>query len=158
MMNVPFSVIKGDLAEVDLLLLDVPNRLVSPVTAAVVDDQLDGDLDRRRVGHAALAALVDVVLGPLERVPHEDELARPVEVPDWEHAAENALKADVHPLVRRNVGLQELLVGLLLDVDQVRDLNDLFDLPEAVSYAEVGLNLRRHDVRLPPRSVRPADP
>ena len=51
-----------DLAEVDLLLLDVADQALAALARAVVDDELDRDLDRRGEGHAALAALVDVVL------------------------------------------------------------------------------------------------
>ena len=63
--------------------------------------------------------------GRLEVVADEDELARPVEVLDREDAAEDPLQADLLALVRRDVRLQELVVGLLLDVDEVRDLDDL---------------------------------
>jgi hypothetical protein len=133
-----------DLAEVDLLLLDVANGALRALTRAVVDDQLDRDLDRRRERHAALHALIDVVLGTLEGVADEDELARAVEVADREDAAEDPLEADVLALVLRDVRLEELLVRPLLDVDQVRDRDDLLDLPEAVTNAEVGLNHRGH--------------
>ena len=91
-----------DLAEVDLLLLDVADDALAAV-AGVVDHQLRRHLDRRRERHAALAALVDVVLRLLEVVGDEDELARPVEVLDREDAAEDRLKPDLLALVRRDV-------------------------------------------------------
>ena len=81
-----------DLAEVDLLLLDVADDALAAV-AGVVDHQLRRHLDRRRERHAALAALVDVVLRLLEVVRDEDELARAVEVLDREDAAEDRLEA-----------------------------------------------------------------
>ena len=56
-----------DLAEVDLLLLDVADDALAAV-AGVVDHQLRRHLDRRGEGHAALAALLDVVLRLLEVV------------------------------------------------------------------------------------------
>ncbi len=135
-----------DLAEVDLLLLDVAHDALAALLRDVVDDELDGHLDRRRVGHAALAALVDVVLGALERVPHEHELARAVEIADREHATEHSLEADVLALIERNIRLQEFLVGLLLDIDKIGNLDDLLDFPEALSNPEIGLNgfNRRH--------------
>src|SRR6185369_601675 len=80
-----------DLTEVDLLLFDVADDPLTAV-AGVVDHQLRRDLDRRGERHAALAALVDVVLRLLEVVRDEDELARPVEVLDREDASENSLK------------------------------------------------------------------
>src|SRR5204863_4435701 len=51
-----------DVAEVDLLLLDVADGLDPGLGILVPDDQADGDLERHGVGHAALLALVDVVL------------------------------------------------------------------------------------------------
>ena len=57
-----------DLAEVDLLLLDVADRLRPGLLVGVPDDQAHDDLDRRGERHAALAALVDVVLGLVEGV------------------------------------------------------------------------------------------
>ena len=50
-----------DVAEVDLLLLDVADGLHPGLGVLVPDDEPDGDLERHRVGHAALLALVDVV-------------------------------------------------------------------------------------------------
>jgi hypothetical protein len=82
-----------ELAEVDLLLLDVAHDALAAI-ARVVDHELVGDLDRRGEGHAALAALLDVVLGRLEVVRDEHELARAVEVLDREHRAENRLETD----------------------------------------------------------------
>ena len=62
-----------DVAEVDLLLLDVADRLDAGVGILVPDDQTDRDLERHGVGHAALLALVDVVLQL-----HPDRLAADV--------------------------------------------------------------------------------
>ena len=90
-----------DLAEVDLLLLDVADDALAAV-AGVVDHELRRHLDRRRERHAALAALVDVVLRLLEVVRDEHELARAVEVLDREDAAEDRLEPDLLPLVRRD--------------------------------------------------------
>ena len=83
-----------DLAEVDLLLLDVAHDALAAL-AGVVDHELGRHLDRRRERHAALAALVDVVLRLLEVVGDEHELARAVEVLDREDAAEHRLEADL---------------------------------------------------------------
>src|SRR5581483_11637586 len=51
-----------DVAEVDLLLLDVADGLHAGVGVLVPDHEADRDLQRHGVGHAALLALVDVVL------------------------------------------------------------------------------------------------
>ena len=137
-----------DLAEEDLLLLDVADRLRSGVLVGVPDDQAHGHLDRRRERHAALAALVDVVLRLVERVADELDGRGLREVLDREDALEHALKTDVLALLDRHVLLQKLLVALLLDVDEVRDIDDLADLGEALACSEIVLNLGRH-VRSP---------
>ena len=110
----------------------------------VPHDQADDDLDRRRERHAALAALVDVVLRLLEVVRDELERGGLREILDREDALEHALQADVLALVERDVDLEELVVATLLDVDQVRDLDDLVDLREVLANPEVVLDHRRH--------------
>ena len=128
-----------DLAEVDLLLLDVANEALATL-ARVVDHQLRGDLDRRRERHAAGAALVDVVLRLLQVVGDEHELTRAVEVLDREDRPEHSLKPDVYAVTLRDECLQELFVARLLNVDQVGDFDDLADLAEILADAEVGLD------------------
>src|SRR5207248_9593597 len=51
-----------DVAEIDLLLLDVADGLDAGLRILVPDHETDGHLERHGVGHAALLALVDVVL------------------------------------------------------------------------------------------------
>src|SRR4029079_6053859 len=55
-----------NVAEVDLLLLDVADGLDAGLRVLVPDHEADRHLQRHGVGHAALLALVDVVL-QLER-------------------------------------------------------------------------------------------
>ena len=57
----------------------------------------------------------------------ELELAQPAEIRDREDAVEHALQADVFPLAGQQVHLQEALVGILLDLDQVRDRDRRLD-------------------------------
>ena len=61
-MNVPCCGHERDLAEVDLLLLHVLDRARAALRVDVPDDELHRHLERRGEGHAALVALVDVVL------------------------------------------------------------------------------------------------
>jgi len=132
-----------DLAEVDLLLLDVAHDALATL-AGVVDHELGRDLDRRGVRHPALTALFDVVLRLLEVVADEDELTRPVEILDGKHAPEDGLQADLRAIVLRYVRLQELVVRRLLDVDEVRNLDYFPDTTEMLADAEVGLDDVRH--------------
>src|SRR6185503_2973526 len=129
-----------DLAEVDLLLLDVADRLDAGLFVDVPHDEANDDLDRCGERHAASAALVDVVLRLLEVVRNELERAGLAEVLDREDALEDTLDADVLALVDRDVDLEELVVATLLDVDQVRDVDDLLELREALACPEVLLD------------------
>src|SRR5205814_2875453 len=112
----------------------------------VPNHQAHGHLDGGGEGHAALAALIDVVLGLVQRVADELDRGRLGEVLDREDALEDALEADVLALLDGHVLLQKLLVALLLDVDEIRDIDDLPDLREALASPKIVLNLRRHSV------------
>src|SRR5262249_54295120 len=103
--------------------------------------ELRRDLDGRRERHAALTALLDVVLGLVQVVRDEHELARSVEVPDRENALEHPLQADVRALSRRDLRLQKLGVTALLNVDQVGNVDYGLDSTQVGSMPEVRLNL-----------------
>src|SRR5205085_4017850 len=107
--------------------------------------------------HAALAALIDVVLGLVERVADELDGRRLGKILDGEDALEDALQPHVLPLLDGDILLQKLLVALLLDVDEVRDVDDLPDLREALSRPEIVLNLRHHSCSPTARQRRTAD-
>ncbi len=185
-----------DVAEVDLLLLDVADRLDAGLGVLVPDHEPDRDLQRHGVGHAALLAFVHVVLElqadgvaadvadvparlvglPAARAEHVvlavrigdqgmaavhtrlpqvvqpgepaalalpvadrvlDELERRVlaEVADGKYRLEHRLQAGVFAFRRQPVHLQEPLVGLLLDLDQVRDRDRRLDLAEVDALA-----------------------
>ena len=89
------------LAEIDLLLDDVARPL--DAVDLLVDDELQRRLERRRVGHVALDALLDGVLRLAERV--ADELQREVlvDVGDREQVLEDALEPDVLAVVRGGI-------------------------------------------------------
>src|SRR4029079_19006737 len=76
------------------------------------------------------------------------ELARAVEILDREHRPEHGLEPPLFPLVRRDAHLEKLVVARLLDVDQVRYVDDATHTAQVLTDAEVGLNDRRH--RFPP--------
>jgi len=52
------------------------------------------------------------------------------EILDREDAVEDRLQTDHIPFFVRDTGLKKLVVRTLLDVDQVRDLDDLLELPD----------------------------
>src|SRR5436190_2882552 len=129
-----------DLAEVDLLLLDVLDGANAALGIDVPDDELDRDLEGGGERHPPLVALLHVVLRLGERVAHELEGGGLVEVLDREDRLEDRLEALVLAGLGGHVLLQELLVAALLDLDQVRDVDDLLDAPERPPEAEVVRN------------------
>jgi hypothetical protein len=128
-----------DLPEIDLLLLHVADRLGA--LGVVPRHEADRHLEGRGVGHPALQTLLDVVLRLFERVTHELERGGVVEVPDREHGVENGLQAEVLPLLRLDVGLEEMLEGPLLDLDQVGNLEDGGHLREVFSDSRCSLGV-----------------
>src|SRR5262249_25279731 len=78
-----------------------------------------------------------------ERVAHELERGRLVEVLDGEDGLEDGLQALVPALVGGRLPLEELVVRTLLDVDQIRNVDDLLDAAEAPPEAEVVRHARR---------------
>src|SRR5476649_472894 len=86
-----------------------------------------------------------------------DELERRVlaEVADREDRLEHRLETRVLTLARQTVHLQETLVGLLLDLDQVRDRNGRLDLREvdALAVDVLGKAVHSLDLEEKPRAV-----
>ncbi len=195
-----------DVAEVDLLLLDVPDGLGPRLRVLVPDHEADGHLQGDGERHPPLLALVHVVLelqpdglvagfashrgvlvevaalqavdlavaprvgdqgGPAERAgtpklvePHQAAaLALPVpdrvvhelegavlpEVGDREDALEHGLQARVLAFPGQHPHLEEALVGVLLDLDQVRDRDRGLDLREIDPVPVDVLGRRIHD-------------
>ena len=184
-----------NIAEENFLFLDVANGLRAGVGILVVNREADGDLERRGIRHAALLALVHVVLQlqrdriaalvaerrrvlveraalraqhvarlvrigdhgraaipaggaqvvqsaqvaalalPVaDRVVDEIQLRQPAEILNRENGREHGLQARVFPLARQQIHLQEALVGLLLYIDQVRNLDRRLDFGEVQAF------------------------
>ena len=120
-------------AHVDVLLLDVAHALGAGIVIHVPYDQAQRDAQRRGVGHAPLVAFLDVVLRLLELVLDEVQRRPLREVADREHRLEHLLQAEMRPLLRPQVHLQEALVRGALHLDQVGHHRDLGDVPEALA-------------------------
>ena len=124
-----------NVAHVDILLLDVLDRLGAGLFVDIEHDQAQRHLERRGVGHAALAALVDVVFRRLEFVFDEFEHRGRGEVRNREHRLEHRLQALVGPAALRLHHQQELVVGRLLNLNEVRHLRDFLDFSEKLPNA-----------------------
>ena len=116
-----------DLAEIDLLLLDIANRLYSRLLVDIPGDQTDTHLDRSGEGHAALVTLVDIVLGRTQGIGNILQGTGLAEVADREDRTEYRLKADVLTGRSGKLRLQETLVRILLDIDKIGNIDNLLD-------------------------------
>ena len=131
-------------AHVDVLLLDVLDGLRLGLGIDVEHDETQRHLERRGVGHAALAALVDIVLRRLVLVFDELEMGGVGEVLDREHRLEHRLQSLGRTPAFRRVHQQKLIVRSLLDLDQVRHLADFLDVPENLANALAASECLRH--------------
>jgi hypothetical protein len=127
-------------AHVDVLFLDVLDRLRAGLRIDIEHDQAQRDLQRRGIGHAPLPALVNVVLRRFENVFDELEQRDAGEIGNRKDRAEDRLQPFVQTAAFRLLDHQKLVVGSLLHFDQVRHFRDLADmsekLPNALSAGE----------------------
>ena len=131
-------------AHVHILLLDVLDRLGLGLGIDVEHDEAQRHLERRGIGHAALAALIDIVFRRFIFVLDEFEMSGVGEVLDREHRLEHRLQAFVWTAALRRVHQQELIIRGLLDLDQVRHLADFLDVPEHLANALAASECLRH--------------
>ena len=141
-------------AHVDVLLLDILDGLRLRLGIDVEHDQAQRHLQRRGIGHAALTALVDVVLGLLVLVLDEFELGGLREILDREDRLEHRLQALVRPLPAARVPEEKLVVRSLLHLDQVRHFADFLDVPEDLANPLAAGECLRH---VDPQCSRPED-
>ena len=146
-----------DVAHVDILLLDVLDRFGAGLLVDIEHDEAQRHLERSRIGHAALPALVDVVFGRLELVLDEFQHRRVGEIRDREHGLEHGLQALVGPAADRFLHQQKLVIGRLLNLDEVRHLCDFLDFPEKLTNALATCERLRHALSLTSSNRRDRD-
>src|SRR5262245_48743123 len=144
-----------DVAHVDILLLDVLDRFGARLLVNIEHDETQRHLERRRVGHAALAALVDVVFRRFELVLDEFEHRGVGKIRDREHRLEDGLQPLVGTAADGLLDQQELVIGCLLNLDEVRHLCDFLDFPEKLTNALATSKRLRHLIS---RFVEPSGP
>src|SRR6187200_3519167 len=117
-------------AHIDVLLLDILDRAGAGLLVDVEHDQPEGDLERRRIGHATLLAFLDIVLRRVERVADKLELGTLTEILDRKDGAKYGLQSLILAPALGLLNHQELIVGLLLNLDEVRHLGHFVDATE----------------------------
>ncbi len=122
-------------AHVDVLLLDVLDGARAGIRVHIEHDQAQRHLERGREGDPPLTALVDVVFGLLERVANELEQRGVRKIRNRENRLEDGLQALFRPSALRFIDHQELVVGCLLNLDEVRHLRHFQNFPEELANA-----------------------
>jgi len=125
-----------------VLFLDILDRLRTGVFVDIEHDQAEGHLQRRRVGHVALLAFLDVVFRRLELVFHELQHRGLVEILDRENRLEHALDAVAIGGLGAVAGVQEQVIARFLHLDEVRHLQHFADFAVVFTktfLAKVGL-------------------
>ncbi len=133
-------------AHVNVLLLDIDDRLGLGLGIDLEGGQAQGDAHRRGIGETALAALVGVVLRVFELVAVEVEVRGAGEILDRENRAKRLFEA--RDIADCRVRAEELLVAFALNLDEVRHFRDFVDVAENLADApRVGLEPARRLTR-----------
>ena len=136
------------LAEVDFLADLVLEALA--VAGILEDAQGERRLERRRIGHVPLDALLDGVLRLPERVLLELEREVLVDVGDREQVLEDPLETHVLALVGGGVELEQRLEGAHLDVEEMGHLHAAVELGERNLLDHVRSGLTRGQAKAAP--------
>ncbi len=124
---------QGHVSHIDILLFDVLDRLCGGVGIDIEYDQAQGYFERRGVSHAALAAFVDVIFRRLKFIFDKFEQCRIGKIRNRENRFENRLQPFVRTPALRLIDEQELVIGCLLNFDQIWHFRDLTEMPEKFS-------------------------
>src|SRR5262249_7874940 len=102
----------------------------SGILVDIPHDKPERDLERRGKSYAALLTLVDIVFRRLQFVADELELRTLGKIADREDRAKDFLQPDIGALLGHDPHLQEMIVGALLNLDQIRHRRNFGDAPE----------------------------
>ena len=123
------------IAKIDLLLLDVLDRLLGARRLLVEDDETDLDAQRRSIGQATELALFNVETGLGEPVGHvlERRIARVTG--NGEYRFKGRMQAYGITLELRRIGLEKRAVRVELDSQQIWHIQDSRLLAEILADA-----------------------
>src|ERR1700730_8855125 len=135
---------QGHVSHIDILLLDILDRPCGGVGIDIEYDQAQGYFEWRGEGHAALAAFVDVIFRRLKLIFDKFEQRRVGKIRNRENRFENRLQPFVRTPASRLVDEQELVIGCLLNLDQIRHFHDLAEMPEKFADTLTSAERLRH--------------
>ena len=126
------------LAEIDFLFLHIADASCVRFRVPIPDHQLNGHLHGSGKSHPSLAALVHIVFGITYLVLDEFKRRRLIEILDGKDALEYGLQPDLMALLVGDHGLEEVLIGLFLDIDKIGYIDDLFDFRKVLPQSSAG--------------------
>src|ERR1700722_19022001 len=142
---------EGQLAEVDLLLAHVLDRLLGAARFLVEDHEAHFYAQRSGVGEAAQLAFLHVEHRIAEAIAHVLERRVARIAGDREHAVEGGVQTDIVAAGLRRIRLQEPAVRIQLDREQIRRAEDARTLAEVLTDALLFGERVSHILDLPRR-------
>ena len=112
------------------MFLNIADRSRAGFSINVKDDKPQGQLQRRRIGHATLLAFLNVIFGLFENKFHKLKRSIFSKILDRKDRLKDGLKPEAGTLYGRYVNLQKPVIRCLLNLDQVGHRRDLFDTAE----------------------------
>lgn len=137
---------QGDGAEVDLLLLDVPDGGQVGFLVMIVDNKPYPDVHGDVIGHPAADALFHGVLGLPEGVGHIFKGRGVREVLNRKNRFKNSVKPFFLSILGRDVSLKEPLKRIALHPDEIGDVYDFSFTAKLFSYTLVRQKTSGHDI------------
>ena len=132
------SAVRGHERHIDhvyILLLDVADGAEAGCFVDVEGGEAQCYAQGSRVGHAALLALFNVIFRFFQLIAHEVDFGAAGEVLDREYGRENFLQAFVEARGMWRFALEEFLVGIALNLNQVRHFADFRNFSEGAADA-----------------------
>ncbi len=109
--------------DIDLLLPHIQHLLTRPLIFLVKHHQADTKLQWNRKRHTLFETFALVVLWRTQGVTRKFEHSRVVVVGNREYAGQRRLQSIIFPTIRLDLKLQKLLIGTLLNFDQIRNID-----------------------------------
>ena len=138
---------KRDLAEVNLLLLYVPDGLGSGLLVFVPHHKPHRHPHGRGIGHAPLLTIQDIVLRLAECIIYKLKGRGFTKIFYGEYTFKNSLQPSLFPLFLFDIGLEKPFVRPYLDIDEVKYLEDLWYLGKVFSNSQ-GTGRIEHELSL----------
>ena len=122
-------------AHIHVLFLDIADRTGTRVLVDIPNNQAECYAQRCGKSHATLATLFGIVFRLLKLIRNEFKSCAFRKIFNRKDALEHFLETCIVPLLLRGSGLQKLVVGILLNLNEIRERSDFADPSKAFADA-----------------------